>query len=471
MKTCYVMLIAHARNTSRDCLFGDLLPPSRAALMRRRYRAVQEAEALFLDMIESRDSTLVTVHIHPSPHRIRTFYVKSFFMDGTTSPDADDSLVRVDHSDLDSLRAGLIKAITRDMQGDHADNVREAMASVRIIIVQNMAIVPSESSPPTSMSPEQLAQYVETLPALELDEVGAGTLSTEVCSVCLDGYGCGTRVVCLPCPGRHICHAACCAKWIAASQPPTCPVCRFALLGAVGTSDHRAPVEEGSLWACLKCLPDAPHGSPADTEREAAMGRELIAASTEELVRIREGEKVRAEAGSSSEGCLQRAHNHHEHEAPEGREEGTEGREEGTEGREEGTEGREEGTEGREEGTEGRQGQEDGQEDEESQEEGQHASPHPLSPQETLPPPRLGLPGVSLPGIPMLSGGMQLDLSRLETSSQGPVDWNERPDDEGRQPPTPTALIVERLKAAAAEKAAATEKTSAAALPLGEVRL
>ena len=181
------------------------------------------------------------------------------------------------------------------------------------------------------------------------------------------------------------------------------------------------------------------------------MGRELIAASTEELVRIREGEKVRTEAGSSSEGCLQRAHIHHEHKAPEGREEGTEGREEGTEGR---------------------QGQEDGQEDEESQEEGQHASPHPLSQQETLPPPRLGLPGVSsLPGMPMLSGGMQLDLSRLETSSQGPVDWNERPDDEGRQPPTPTALIVERLKAAAAEKAAATEKTAAAALPLGEVRL
>ena len=63
-------------------------------------------------------------------------------------------------------------------------------------------------------------------------------------------------------------------------------------------------------------------------------------------------------------------------------------------------------------------------------------------------------PGLSLG----LGGGLKLDLSKLEQRA-APVDWNERPDDEGRQPPTPTALIVERLKAAAA--AAAAEKAAA----------
>ena len=48
--------------------------------------------------------------------------------------------------------------------------------------------------------------------------------------------------------------------------------------------------------------------------------------------------------------------------------------------------------------------------------------------------------------------GEKLDLSRLE---RAPV-TGDRPDEDGRQPPTPTALIVERLKAAAA--AAAAEK-------------
>ena len=53
--------------------------------------------------------------------------------------------------------------------------------------------------------------------------------------------------------------------------------------------------------------------------------------------------------------------------------------------------------------------------------------------------------------------GAQLDLSKL-----GEVEvTGDRPDEDGRQPPTPTALIVERLKAAAA--AAAAEKENEAA--------
>ena len=75
-------------------------------------------------------------------------------------------------------------------------------------------------------------------------------------------------------------------------------------------------------------------------------------------------------------------------------------------------------------------------------------------------------PSLSLPGMGM---GLKLDLSRLEKSPAQPVDWNERPDDEGRQPPTPTALIVERLKAAAAAAAVAKEGAPGTAPPVPPV--
>lgn len=66
-------------------------------------------------------------------------------------------------------------------------------------------------------------------------------------------------------------------------------------------------------------------------------------------------------------------------------------------------------------------------------------------------------PGGPPPGLSLgLGGGLKLDLSKLNKQA-APVDWNERPDEDGRQPPTPTALIVERLKAAAAAKAAGEE--------------
>ena len=60
-------------------------------------------------------------------------------------------------------------------------------------------------------------------------------------------------------------------------------------------------------------------------------------------------------------------------------------------------------------------------------------------------------------GGPGMGMGLKLDLSRLD---KAPV-VGDRPDDDGRQPPTPTALIVERLKAAAA--AAAAERGGAPA--------
>ena len=58
-------------------------------------------------------------------------------------------------------------------------------------------------------------------------------------------------------------------------------------------------------------------------------------------------------------------------------------------------------------------------------------------------------------GMPAMGGlGLKLDLTKLSTRRVE----GDRPDDDGRQPPTPTALIVERLKAAAA--AAAAEKAA-----------
>ena len=53
--------------------------------------------------------------------------------------------------------------------------------------------------------------------------------------------------------------------------------------------------------------------------------------------------------------------------------------------------------------------------------------------------------GMGIPGL-----GLKLDLSRLAKVEV----VGDRPDEDGRQPPTPTALIVERLKAAAAAAAA-----------------
>lgn len=68
-----------------------------------------------------------------------------------------------------------------------------------------------------------------------------------------------------------------------------------------------------------------------------------------------------------------------------------------------------------------------------------------------------------MPALPRLGGGggkggggglgIKLDLSRLAPR----VVEGDRPDDDGRQPPTPTALVVERLKAAAAAKTAAAD--------------
>ena len=53
--------------------------------------------------------------------------------------------------------------------------------------------------------------------------------------------------------------------------------------------------------------------------------------------------------------------------------------------------------------------------------------------------------------MPAMGGlGLKLDLTKLSTRRVE----GDRPDDDGRQPPTPTALIVERLKAAAAAAAA-----------------
>ena len=255
--------------------------------MRRRFRAVYDAENIFLEMITSRESALVEVHIHPSLHRIRTFYLKGFFEDGSSHPDVQE-VTRVDHSDLDSLRAGLIKALTRTLQGDAAELVRQATSRVRIVVVQNTDAPPAESSRPssTAMSPKQFSQYVEALPTLELSEAGAVALSSEACTVCLDGYECGSSIVCLPCPGRHISHHACCSKWIAASQPPTCPVCRFALPAVLVTSESVTLAEEddGPWGALLKCLHSAT--SSQDAEHEATMTRELMAGAHDELLRI-----------------------------------------------------------------------------------------------------------------------------------------------------------------------------------------
>ena len=63
----------------------------------------------------------------------------------------------------------------------------------------------------------------------------------------------------------------------------------------------------------------------------------------------------------------------------------------------------------------------------------------------------------SLKGGLGLALGLKLDLSKLAP----PVVEGERPDDEGRAPPTPTALVLEKIQAKkAAEEAAATAKAA-----------
>ena len=94
------------------------------------------------------------------------------------------------------------------------------------------------------------------------------------------------------------------------------------------------------------------------------------------------------------------------------------------------------------------------------------------------PPPRMAVPPMGLPkGIPPLGpvvGGVPtLDFSRLALPSA--AEPNERPDEDGRRPPTPPSVIIERLEAArqaAAPAPAPAESqsgsTAAAAVSDGE---
>jgi hypothetical protein len=79
------------------------------------------------------------------------------------------------------------------------------------------------------------------------------------------------------------------------------------------------------------------------------------------------------------------------------------------------------------------------------------------------PPPRMVVPPMGLPkGIPPLGpvvGGVPtLDFSRLALPTA--AEPNERPDEDGRRPPTPPSVIIERLEAA--RQAAAAESQSGA---------
>ncbi|KAL6905653.1 hypothetical protein ACP4OV_003254 [Aristida adscensionis] len=60
-------------------------------------------------------------------------------------------------------------------------------------------------------------------------KAGEGEAREEQCAVCLEGYEAGDALRTMPC--SHGFHAGCILKWLAVSR--LCPLCRFALPGAV----------------------------------------------------------------------------------------------------------------------------------------------------------------------------------------------------------------------------------------------
>ena len=183
-------------------------------------------------MIEGRTSAVREVHAVGDPHRLRTFYLKCFFEDGTSAPDTEGEMIRVDHTNLASLRVGLANAT-----GDSDARLTIHRAEQR----------PTE---PEAPSPQQAEEIMRALPTLLLDDVSAAALLGEACAVCLEEYACGSQLVCVACPGRHIAHAGCTARWIATAAPATCPSCRFRLpdnVASVGSAESIT-----SRW--LQCL-------------------------------------------------------------------------------------------------------------------------------------------------------------------------------------------------------------------------
>ena len=74
------------------------------------------------------------------------------------------------------------------------------------------------------------ARTVEALPRLTLEERSAERLvedGIDSCPFCLEAFGVGDEVVCMPCPGMHIAHTACMRQWLKVAS--TCPSCRFML--------------------------------------------------------------------------------------------------------------------------------------------------------------------------------------------------------------------------------------------------
>ena len=70
---------------------------------------------------------------------------------------------------------------------------------------------------------------LKALPRLKLSVASAAHLAADgcECAYCLESFEPSQTVLVMPCPGKHITHAACSEKWLARAS--TCPTCRFVL--------------------------------------------------------------------------------------------------------------------------------------------------------------------------------------------------------------------------------------------------
>lgn len=90
----------------------------------------------------------------------------------------------------------------------------------------------------------------DLLPRRLLSGPSAHALACEgsTCAICLEGYGPGEEVACMPCGGLHKAHWKCLREWLARS--PTCPSCRWDLgesargFARFGNCTHRGAMRE-----------------------------------------------------------------------------------------------------------------------------------------------------------------------------------------------------------------------------------
>lgn len=97
-----------------------------------------------------------------------------------------------------------------------------------------------EQRPP---NPPAAASFVDALPKATLCAAAATMMMTDggdesCCNICLEEFGVGDVLACMPCKGMHKFHKHCLARWL--SSASTCPCCQWRVPRTMTTAELKA---------------------------------------------------------------------------------------------------------------------------------------------------------------------------------------------------------------------------------------